>query len=124
MHISDKFGKLLLELIGEIITAFILLSVVLFFDTQSILPAILCLLAGGLLFVIRPNMTDFVSASLASIITPTAAILSVQFNSWVFANDLLFGIPPWLPISWAVSYLLFRRLGETLVGLSSVIKSN
>jgi len=114
--------KLLLQFAVEGISAFLLLSVILLFDELVMIPIAICIISGLVLYYLHPTKADLIGAILASFIGPLADILSSYYGSWSFANDQFFGIPAWLPVSWAVNFLLFRRLSQTIYDLLHITK--
>jgi hypothetical protein len=79
-----------------------------------VIAGIVCVVVAVSLFSLRPSKKDVFAAALAVVIGSLGDMLSVQAGAWVFTNSEFYGIPPWLPVSWACNFLLFRRLSQTL----------
>ncbi len=106
--------RVIIELLIEIVIAVNFLYLIVFQNGNNWLVGIFCVIFGLVLLSLRFSSIDLISSILASLIGPAGDILSSETGVWIFSNNIFLGIPPWLPISWAASFLLFRRLGQSI----------
>ena len=63
---------------------------------------------------------DFIFFIVGWILATTAEILSVHFKVWTYAYPHILGIPIWLSLGWAYSFLFLRRLRDSWYKLEHI----
>lgn len=78
-----------------------------------------CLLAGGLglLFLRWHRASDFAVALSAAVLGFTAEAICIHYGVWTYTVQDVLGLPIWIPLVWAILFVLFRRMAGTILYL-------
>ncbi|MDP7282442.1 MAG: hypothetical protein QF475_02295 [Candidatus Undinarchaeales archaeon] len=107
-------GNIVKHFIFEILMICGGLAAISILHTNTMALTLAMILIGALMLKFWHKKLDILFFVTAAIIGPIGEIVSIQSGVWNYSIQHIWGIPLWLPLVWGFSFLMIKRVSNTL----------